>query len=183
MARIREFVEMKTLAQTLASSTPVSVLLRKARRLGIDGVGPMIDLAVARGCRHYESGSQPHEKLPAREELTDEELAILLMIGENPYEPMAIRCAAQLARSPFVDPLRLAKLAIMEKTERVLAHIARAGIDHDPDGLDFWRAILNRLPPMAARPEPDLPHWSRFVSMPGRQRVGIAPTRWLVPTP
>jgi hypothetical protein len=174
---------MKTLAQTLASSTPVSVLLRKARRLGIHGIRPMIDLAAARGCRHYESASQPHGKLPTREELSDEELAILLMIGENPYEPTAIRCAAQIARSPFVDPLRLAKLAVMEKTERVLSHIARAGIDHDPDGVDFWRAILNRLPPMEIRQEPDLPHWSRFVSMPGRQRAGIAPTLWLVPTP
>jgi hypothetical protein len=28
-----------------------------------------------------------------------------------------------------------------------------------------------------------LPHWTRFVSMPGRQRSGPAPIHWLVPSP
>ena len=173
---------MATLAQTLASTTPVSVLLRKARRLGLHEVSSMIHLAVERGCHHYASSSSTLDKVPTREELTDTELTILLLIGENPYEPTAIRCAAQLARSPLVDPFTLTQLAVMEKTERVLGHIAKAGVDHDPDGLDFWQIVLEQLPSVKLRQEPDLPHWSRFVSMPGRQRFGIAPTRWLVPS-
>lgn len=174
---------MATLAQILATTTPVSALLRKARRLGLGGVDSMIALAVARGCRHYTAGATMLEKLPTRDELSDEELTILLLIGENPYAPTAIRCAAQLARSPHVDPARLARLAIMEKTQRVLGHIARAGTEHDSEGADFWQRVLDELPHLTARQEPALPHWSRFVSMPGRQRQGTAPTRWLAPTP
>lgn len=159
---------MATLAETLASTTPVSVLLRKARRLGLRDVGDMMELAVMRGCRHYRSGSRSLRNPPGLADFSDEELAILLLLGENPYEPAAIRCAAQIARSPRVGPARLSRLAVMEKTERVLAHIARAGTDHDSDGSDFWRIVLSHLPPQASRQEPDLPHWSRFVSMPGR---------------
>jgi hypothetical protein len=118
---------------------------------------------------------------PSETALGDDELTILLLIGENAYEPTTIRCAAQLARSPLVPPAKLVRLAVMEKCERVLTHIARAGIDHDPEGQPFWQAVLSKLPATPLRAEPDLPHWSRFVSMPGRQRSGIAPTRWLVP--
>jgi hypothetical protein len=172
---------MPTLAQQLSITTPVSVLRRKARGMGIDGIGQMISLAVARGCRHYSPAAHKLEFPPSRTDLTDEELVILLLIGENSYEPTAIRCAAQLARSPVVDPVRLAELAVREKTERTLAHISRAGIAHDDTGKDFWTTILDHLPHIEKRSEPELPHWTRFVSMPGRQRGGVAPATWLVP--
>ncbi len=159
---------MPTLAQTIETTTPVSPLLRKARRIGIRSVDDMIALAASRGCSHYLPGTRPVPALA--DELGDEELTILLIVGENPYEPTAIRCAAKLAR-----------LALMEKCERVLAHIARAGIDHDLDGTDFWRDLLNRLHAPPARQESALPHWTRFVSMPGIQRSGPAPIRWLTP--
>jgi hypothetical protein len=172
---------MPTLAQTLAMTTPVSPLLRKARRLGLVGVDALIAAAVARGCDHYRSASLTIPKAPPTEVLGDDELVILLLLGENPYEPMAIRCAAQLARSSRIDPVRLARLARMEKTERVLAHIARAGLEHEPTAAAFWQTLMDHLPEAMPRPEPDLPHWSRFVAMPGLQRGGVAPTRWLVP--
>jgi len=174
---------MPTLAETLATTTPVSALLRKARKLGLHDVDALIALAVARGCSHYAPGRDSLPQPPTRQTLGDEELTILLLLGENPYDPAAIRCAAQLARSPHIDPKRLARLAIMEKTERVLAHIAHAGVAHDPDGTEFWQNLIDRLPSAAPRREPNLPHWTRFVSMPGRQRGGTAPTRWLVPRP
>lgn len=173
---------MPTLAQTLAMTTPVSPLLRKARRFGLRQVGDIIALAAARGCDHYRPpGSLPEG--PARDVLADEDLVILLLLGENAYEPMAIRCAAQLARLPGIDPVRLVRLATMEKTGRVLSHIARAGVEHDPEGRTFWDTILAGLPDCPPRSEPDLPHWSRFVSMPGYQRGGPAPARWLVARP
>jgi hypothetical protein len=172
---------MPNLAQTLAMTTPVSTLLRKARRLGLHGVDALIALAVARGCHHYASARAPLVAPPSEKALSDDELTILLLVGENAYEPTTIRCAAQLARSPRVTPAKLVRLAVMEKCERVLAHIARAGLDHDLEGRPFWQALIDLLPATSTRPEPDLPHWSRFVSMPGRQRFGIAPTRWLVP--
>ena len=170
---------MPTLAQTIETTTPVSPLLRKARRIGIRSVDDMIALAASRGCSHYLPGTR---SVPAlADELGDEELTILLLVGENPYEPTAIRCAAQLARSRLVNPAKLARLALMEKCERVLAHIARAGFEHDVDGADFWRDLLNRLHAPPARQESALPHWTRFVSMPGIQRSGPAPIHWLTP--
>ena len=162
-------------------TAPVSPLRRKARRLGIDSVDSMIALAVARGCRHYAPAAQALESPPGLSDLTNEELTILLLSGENPYEPTAIRCAAQLARSPDVDPTRLAFQAVKEKTERVLAYIARSGIVHDCEGQGFWTRVLARFPRTEARQEPELPHWSRFASMPGLQRGGQAPTIWLTP--
>ena len=172
---------MPTLAQTLAITTPVSPLLRKARRLGLRGLDAMIALAVSRGCSHYAAKQGPVSLPPSVDSLGDDELTILLLTGENPYEPTAIRCAAQLARSPSIDAARLARLAVMGKCERVLSHIARAGVAHDPDGTPFWQDLLRHLPPTVPKTEPHLPHWTRFVSMPGIQRSGSAPTLWLVP--
>ena len=174
---------MTTLAQTLAVTTPVSPLLRKARRLGLRSVEDMISLAVSRGCFHYAAGAPPLLNPPSRQDLGDDELTILLILGENAYNPSAIRCAAQLARSSHIQSARLSQLAVMEKTERVLAHIARAGVGHDPEGAPLWRDVLDRLQRATPRPEPMLPHWTRFVSMPGRQRSGPAPIHWLVPSP
>lgn len=172
---------MPTLAQTLETTTPVSPLLRKARRLGICTVDDMIHLSAARGCGHYRPEHQPAAVNTQAATLGDDELTILLIVGENAYEPTAIRCAAQLARSPRIQPDKLARLAVMEKCERVLTHIARAGVNHDPEGSRFWRDLLDRLPGTPARQESALPHWTRFVSMPGIQRSGIAPTLWLTP--
>ena len=173
---------MPTLAHILSITAPVSALLRKARRLGVGDIQDIIDLAVSRGCNHYSTGHRIEKERPSSSQLTDDELTILLLIGENPYQPTAIRCAAQMARSTKVDPISLSRLAVMEKTERVLAHIARAGINHDSLGHDFWQVVLDHLPREQPRPEPDLPHWTRFVSMAGRQRHGVTETRWLVPT-
>lgn len=172
---------MPSLAQTLETTTPVSPLLRKARRLGIHSIEDIIHLAVTRGCRHYRIDDATAAVDVPTTSLGDDELTILLIIGENVYEPTAIRCAAQLARSPSIQPARLARLATMEKCERVLTHIARAGVNHDPEGSRFWRDLLDSLPTAPARQEHALPHWTRFVSMPGIQRSGIAPTRWLTP--
>lgn len=162
-------------------TTPVSPLLRKARRLGLRGVESFVSLAVARGCGHYASPVSLPVGAPGRNKLSDEELTVLLLVGENRYEPMAIRCAAQLARSSHVSIPGLARMAKMEKVERVLAHIARAGLAHDPDGAGFWQDLLDRIVAPPERDEPDLPHWTRFVSMPGRQRHGEVPAVWLIP--
>ncbi|MCF7675613.1 MAG: hypothetical protein K9N23_21025 [Akkermansiaceae bacterium] len=182
-ASCRNTSPVPTLAQTLAMTTPVSPLLRKARRLGLRGVDALIALAVARGCHHYPATVALPADPPSRDLLSDGELVVLLLAGENAYEPMAIRCAAQLLRSAHVQTAGLARVAGMEKVERVLTHIAKAGLEHDPEGKPFWRDLLSRLPTRPTRPEPDLPHWSRFVSMPGRQRTGIASNRWLTPRP
>lgn len=60
---------MPNLAQTLAMTTPVSTLLRKARRLGLHGVDALIALAVARGCHHYASDRTPLVAPPPKKHL------------------------------------------------------------------------------------------------------------------
>lgn len=175
---------MSTLSQALGTTAHVSVLLRKARRLGVGSLKDAIAVAVQRGCRHYQAvaaGSRASD--PGQSSLSDEELVILLLLGEQPYEPFAIRCAAQMARSPEVDPQRLARLAIRERCRRVLAHIAREGVKRDDDGRDFWKAVLSHIDPPPERKEEHLPHGTRFVSMPGYQRNGYVRSQWLKPSP
>jgi len=97
------------------------------------------------------------------------------------YNLTAIRCAAQTMRASDVRPQRLAFLAIKEKSERPLRHIAYARLEHDASGRPFWQAVLDRLGQAGPRLESDLPHWSRFVSMPGYQRGEPSPPTWLTP--
>jgi len=174
---------MMTLASTLGSTSPVSLLRHKAGRLGIKTLAAAIALAAARGCRHYtnpEWGSAPID--PGREILSNEELVILLLVGDYPCNLQAVRCAAQLARAPGISPAVVANLAMKEKTTRVMAHIARAGIAHDENGRAFWQEILRLSGEPEQRREPTLPHWSRFMAMPGLQRNGQVPAHWLVPS-
>ncbi len=174
---------MISLANQLGCTAPVSLLVRKARRLGLYGIDSFIQLASKRGCYHYHNPKNQPITDPSLARLTNAELTILLISGENSYEPMAIRCAAQLARSSDIDPTNLAILAIREKADRVLLHIATAGIKHDTPGKAFWNTIIHKLPHQPLRQEPHLPHWSRFVSLPGYQRGGIQKSTWLTPCP
>jgi hypothetical protein len=173
---------MITLAQKLGQTTPVSLLRKKATRLVIQTSEDALRLAASRGCGHYRPCDAVGIADPGRDLLPDDELAILLISGESAYDPLAIRCAAQLARSKRVDPRRLARLARLEKADRVLRHIARAGVEHDEEGRAFWQTVLDCLPHVPFHEEPYLPHWTRFVSMPGIQRHGPVIPRWLIPT-
>ena len=51
-----------TLASKLGTTTHLSPLLHKARRLGLDGEKLQI-LAVQRGCDHYRTGDEPETPL------------------------------------------------------------------------------------------------------------------------
>lgn len=172
---------MITLAAELGETTPVSFIVKKAQRLKIYGLDEAIALAAIRGCRHYAPVNGTSVDDPGRSIFPDEELVVFLISGENSYSPTAIRCAAQLARSSYVNPAVLAKLTLRLKCERVLGSIAHAGFQHDVEGRDFWTALLSALPPMASRDEPKLPHWSRYVSMAGIQRDGMTAPKWLRP--
>jgi len=147
---------MPTLAQTLGTTAPVLPLLRKARRFGLRGVQDMIALAASRGCHHYRPEGAPPPDLPSGN-IADEELVVLLTLGENACEPMAVRCAAQLALASGIDPKHLARLSAQHKTERVLADIARAGGAHDAEGNAFWTQVLKHLPACHPREESNLP--------------------------
>ena len=162
---------MTPLATRLGATRHTSVLLRRARALGLADLSDLIRLAVQRGCDHYLGAAGKGEVAdPGAEKLTDEELAILLLLGEHPFNPTALRCAAQLLSGDEIDPDRVARLARLERCERALAHIARAGAAHDEHDSAFWQALLNRLPARTPPADGALPHWTRFVSLTGVRR-------------
>ena len=64
-------METETLAFKLDTTTHLSALLHKARRLGL-GPRELEILAVQRGCVHYSDGSEPAEPLATKEDYSNE---------------------------------------------------------------------------------------------------------------
>ena len=175
---------MLTLNQSLHQTTHQSSLMRKAARNGLCDVESLIHLAVLRGCHHYKNvvPARPVQD-PGRVTLSDDELVILLLHGNNRYEPMAIRCAAQLLKSPFITPRHVAFLAIQERCTLSLRYIATLALDQDKDDPSLWAGILEVLGEQSEPPvEGILPHVSRFMINPGIQRGKQVPAKWLKPT-
>jgi hypothetical protein len=168
---------MATLAQELGESSHCSALLISARGTGLKSTADFIKLAVARGCSHYAPAYPPLEHDPGNAAISNEELVALLLLGSNEFEPIAIRCAAQLAGG--CNAKQLAQVAKRERVSRTLAYIAKAGSMHDSSHKDFWDELLGLLgeqPPVA---DGVLPHWSRFVSQTGVTRYGGGRVQWL----
>jgi len=160
-----------TLARKLGTTTHVSPLLIKARRLGLPTWRELCTLAVQRGCRHYAQGDEPQGELVSRELFSDEELAVALLNVALPYQPHAIRCGAAMLSAPGNDSRRLAWLAKLERSELPVLHVARAGQMMEPDN-PFWPHLIAALPDLPAAPEGVLPHPTRFVAMTGILRRG-----------
>ena len=107
-------MDAPTLAAKLGTTTHLSPLLRKARRLGL-GPRELQILAVQRGCRHYSNGSEPEQPLASEAEFSHEELAIALLSTALPYDPHSIRCGAAMLGAEGNNPRRLAHLAVLER--------------------------------------------------------------------
>src|ERR1051325_10899450 len=133
-----------TLAAKLGTTTHLSALLQKARRLGL-GPEDLETLAVQRGCRHYATGSEPEGLLASDSQFSNEELAIARLSTALPYAPHRIRCGAAMVGSEGNNPARLARLAIMERSVVPLRHIAEAGKRYEPQNR-FWDDLLASLP-------------------------------------
>jgi hypothetical protein len=168
---------MATLATELGDISHCSALLRRAKRLGLNSVADLVGVAVARGCRHYAPAYPLRDADPGLAAISNEELVVLLLLGENEYDPIAIRCAAQLAGRCKVDQLII--IAKRERVGRALSYIAKAGIAHDAVKADFWTHLRNLLGDQVDIIEGVLPHWSRFVSQTGITRNGAGNVQWL----
>jgi hypothetical protein len=144
-----------------------------------DRVGEwLLKCAVGRGASHYERDF-PSDLPPDHPALPDEELAVALCLGQHPYNSIFIRAAAQLLSSPSTDPVRLARLAVMERVEPVLLYIATFAARFAPDAQP-WAYLLRHLPQRVSSPPDALPHWSRFVSQTGVTSHGGGPDiKWL----
>jgi hypothetical protein len=168
---------MATLAKELGEISHCSALLKRASRLGLDSVSDFVGLAVLRGCSHYAPAFPHFEKEIGFESISNEELVALLLLGSNEFEPIAVRCAAQLTGR--CDAEKLAHIARRERFERALLYIATAGRDHDAANEEFWNKLIGLIGVQRPVTEGILPHWSRFVSQTGVTRYGEGDVRWL----
>lgn len=171
-----------TLANKLGNVAHVSPLLRKA--IYVSGcleerVGEwLLKCAVLRGANHYARDFGPD--LPDdNQQLSDEEVGVALCLGNHPYNSAFLRAAAQLLSSDRIDPVRLTRLAVMERVETVLLHIASVAERFAPTAQP-WAYLRENLHERKPHSTGDLPHWSRFVSQTGVTPFGGGPDiKWL----
>jgi hypothetical protein len=166
---LREQKPRLTLAQKLGDVTHISPLLRKVRALsgcGEDQVAEwLLKCAVGRGATHYR-GDFPAELPPDNLSLTNEELGVALCLEHHPFNPILIRAAAQLLSARDTDAQAVAHLAVMERCEPVLLHIAEAAARVAPQQ-EPWASLRGRLTSRRRLRTDSLPHWSRFVLQTG----------------
>jgi hypothetical protein len=172
-----------TLAEKLGTTSHLSPLLVKARRLGLANSESLESLAVARGCWHYKHPEMATIPNVSENQFGNEELAIALLSPCLPYEPHTIRLGAAMAGASGNDPKTLAWLAETERCVPQLRYIARAGAQLEKDNV-FWPELLRRLPASEEPKDGVMPHPTRFVSMTGITRAGTQRvTVWIRPRP
>jgi hypothetical protein len=163
-----------TLAQKLGDVTHVSPLLRKVRELSgcaENDVGEwLLKCAVGRGATHYCRDFAP-ELPPENPSLTNEELGVALCLAHLPFDPMLIRAAAQLLSARDTNAKTLAHLAVMERCEGVLLHIAGAAAQVAP-AQEPWVSLRAQVTSRRRVRTDALPHWSRFVLQTGYTPAG-----------
>jgi hypothetical protein len=179
--KLEDQAAVTTLARKLGEPAHESGLaIRLARASGAGERLPewLLKVAVERGAAHYQRDSDPSLP-PDNPAVSDEEIGIALCLGQFPYSLDNLRAAAQLLSSPHVDAARLCRLAVRERCEPVLLHIAAIAERFAP-ALEPWAYLRQHL---AARPVPRtdaLPHWTRLVSHTGVAGHGGPPrTVWL----
>ncbi|MBM3833648.1 MAG: hypothetical protein FJ403_10330 [Verrucomicrobia bacterium] len=165
-----------TLADKLGDVAQVSGLairLAQASRAGGRLPDWLLKVAVERGAKHYQ---RPFDSTlpPDNPTITDEEIGVALCLGQHPYNLDHLRAAAQLLSSPRVSPKRLGWLAVLERCEPVMLHIAEVAARFGPD-LEPWSYLRGHLAPRPVPRTDALPHWSRLVSHTGVTAFGGPP--------
>lgn len=170
-----------TLARQLGDTAHVSGLaIRLARLSGAGERLPdwLLKVAVERGAAHYLRDFDPSLP-PDNPAVSDEEIGAALCLGQLPYYLDNLRAASQLLSSPRVDAVRLCRLAIQERCEPVLLHVAAVAERFAPT-LQPWAYLRLHLAPRPVPRTEALPHWTRLVSHTGLGLRGGPPeTQWL----
>jgi len=173
-------MESATLAAKLGTTTHLSSLLHKAKRLGLDAED-LERLAIQRGCDYYHNGSPLPPPAVTLSQFSNEELAIALLNPALRYRPQTLRLGAAMLGAAGNDPVWLAQLAKMERAERIVRYVAAAGLKYEPTN-PFWAELLNLLTVTPAPPTGVVPHPTRFVAMTGFTRQGVQTvTEWIRP--
>jgi hypothetical protein len=160
-----------TLAERLGTTTHLSPLLHKARRLGL-GPKELESLAIQRGCDFYESGAPLPPLRVTRDQFSDSELAIALLNPAMPYNPQGLRLGAAMLSAEGNTPEEIARLAEMERCQAAVRYVAECGRRFEPANA-FWPDLLALLPAGPAPKSGVLPHPTRFVAMTGFTRRGV----------
>ena len=154
-----------TLAHKLGEVPHVSGLLRRIAQLS--GTGErvtdwLLKAAVERGANHYRRDFDPAlpADLPA---INDEEIGVALCLGQNPYNLDSLRVAAQFLSSPRINVARLCRLAVQERCEPVLLHVAEVAKKYAPEQ-EPWASLRKNLRSRRVPRTDALPHWTRLVS-------------------
>jgi hypothetical protein len=173
-------VSTPTLAEKLGTTSQLSPLLQKARRLGLDAAG-LERLAIQRGCDYYHEGEPLPPPRISHGQFSDEELALALLNPALRYHPQTLRIGAAMLGTKGNDPERLAHQAKMERAEVIVRYVAEAGKRFEPQN-DFWQRLLDLLPASAAPDSSVVPHPTRFVAMTGITRRGVETVaEWIRP--
>ena len=173
-------METPTLAAKLGTTTHLSPLLRKARRLGLEAEG-LERLAIQRGCDYYHNGDPlppPHISVEA---FSNAELALALLNPALRYHPQTLRLGAAMLSADGNSPEKIARLAKLERGEAVVRYVAEAGEKFEPQN-HFWTRLLELLPATPPLKSGVLPHPTRFVAMTGMTRRGVETVvEWIRP--
>ena len=121
-----EVIETPTLGAKLGTTTQLSPLLRKARKLGLEA-GEIERLAIERGCDYY-SGTNPAPAptIPPHV-FTNAELAIALLNPALRYNPQSLRLGAAMLSAEGNSPREIAWLAVLERCECIVRYVAVGG--------------------------------------------------------
>jgi hypothetical protein len=181
--RIVEPKEQKAtaiLAETLGDVphfSGLAIRLAKASRAAERLPEWLLRVAVERGASHYQRLFDPLLP-PDNSTISNEEIGIALCLEQHPYDLDQLRAAAQLLSSPYVNIAQLLRLAVQERCEPVLLHIAEVAKKYAPEQ-EPWATLRAELPPRPVLRTDSLPHWTRLVSHSGITRDGTSRTDWL----
>jgi hypothetical protein len=169
-----------TLAERLGTTTHLSPLLHKARRLGL-GPKELELLAIQRGCDFYDKGEPLTVPSVTREQFSDAELAIALLNPALRYDPQTLRLGAAMVSAAGNTPEEIARLARFERCQGVVRYVAECGGKFEPDN-EFWVRLLGLLPDTPRPKSSVVPHPTRFVAMTGFTRRGAETVaQWIRP--
>jgi hypothetical protein len=137
--------EGPTLAEKLGTTTHLSPLLQKARRLGL-GAKDLEQLAIQRGCDYYQGAEPPGELRVGVEQFSNAELAVALLNPGLRYTPQTVRLGAAMLSAPGNSPADIAWQMILERGEAIVRYVAQAGMKFEREN-PFWPELLALLPP------------------------------------
>jgi hypothetical protein len=169
-----------SLAARLGTTTHLSPLLHKARRLGLDAQG-LERLALQRGCDYYRTDEPLPPATVSEREFSNAELAIALLNPALRYGSQTLRLGAAMLGAAGIAPTDIAVLAKWERCEAIVRYVAAAGNRFEPDN-SFWKELLALLPAGPSPKSSVVPHPTRFVAMTGITRQGVKTvTEWIRP--